>query len=320
MKLVALFVAMLAVVNADDAWNKPSPPTGVADKINKVSPGSEYKVPQGSGQPLPERQAGHKNPHVTVPSTAVEAGKPVEIKWGEAGDCGWVNIDVINTCGLMNQPLHIATVPASQHSYNWNVPKYLKDGDCYNIRVWGHEQPRQGESNGNTGNIKVQNNDPRANSRFIVNNVDRVEPGKPCKVSWDYSPVSNHPAMVDVRLCSTNEKGEQKWQHIATVPCDQKEYTWTPSEEHLKDGSKHHIQVAGGPITEDCNFGANSEVFVVNNDITEVIEVNPPLGEESTETVVEEVHETIVESGAVVAKGVGMVVVVAIIVPLVMLL
>lgn len=311
MKLVALFIVMLTVIKADP---RPSPPTGSANKIVSVPSGNAYNVPAGSSQPLPEKAPGYKNPKVTVPSNGIEAGKPVEIKWGEVGNYGYVNIDVVNSCGLMNQPLNIATVPAAQHSYTWQVPKYLKDGDCYSVRVWGHEQPRRGEDAGTTGNVKIHNKDANANSRFIVNKVDKVEAGKPCKVTWDYSPVSSHPAMVDIRLCSSNEKGERV-QHIATVPCDQKEYTWTPTEEHL-EGSKHHFQVAGGPITENCDYGANGEPFVVGN-TTEVEQVQE---EEVTETVVEEVTETVAESGAVVAKGVGMMVVAAIVVPLVMLL
>lgn len=318
MKLVALFIAMLAIVNADNAKRNPSPPTGSADKIVNVPSGNGYNVPQGSSQPLPQKSADHWNPKVTLPNNALEAGKPVDIKWGDVGSYGYVNIDVVNSCGLMNQPLTIATVPASQHSYTWQVPKYLKDGDCYEVRVWGYEQPRRGENAGSSGNVKVHNNDASANSRFIVNKPGNVEVGKPCKVTWDYSPVSSHPAMVDVRLCSTNEKGEQKCQHIATVPCDQKEFTWTPCEEHLEEGSKHHFQVAGGPFTENCDYGANGETFIVNNG-SEVQTVHEEL-EEVTETVVEEVTETVVESGAVVAKGVGMMVVVAIVVPLVMLL
>ena len=59
----------------------------------------------------------------------------------------------------------------------------------------------------------------------------------------------------------------------------QKEYTWTPCEEDLKEGSKHHFQVAGGPITEDCNFGANGETFIVNAPGTTIEETVPGGGE-----------------------------------------
>jgi opacity protein-like surface antigen len=316
MKLVALFVVMLAIVRADVNNNyKPNPPTGNADRIVKVNNGGDYNVPQGSSQPLPEKSSNYRNPTVSLPSNTIEAGKPVEIKWNNTGDAGYVNIDLTNSCGLMNQPWTIATVPASQGSYNWEVPTFLKDGSCYNVRVWGHEQPRRGEDAGNSGVINVSNKNPNANSHFIVKPPGKVEPGKPCRISWDYSPVSSYPAMVDIRVCSKSEQGE-KWTHIATVPCSQKEYIWTPTEDCLQ-GDKHHFQVSGGQITEGCNYGANSEVFVVGatteENVTEVEEV-------VTQVVEEEATTTVNKNSAVMVKGAGMMVAAAIVVPLVMLL
>lgn len=317
MKLLALFLVMMAAAKADDAWRKPAPPTGSPDRVVKVNSGNDYNVPHGSSQPLPERPSNYKNPQVSLANPHIEAGKQTEISWKGTGDAGYVNIDLINGCGLMNQPLTIATVPATQNSYTWEVPKYLKDGDCYNIRVWGYEQPRRGENNGTTGNVKIHNTDPNANSRFIVHKPGNVEPGKPCKVSWDYSPVSSHPAMVDVSLCSIDENGQKRCRNLGTVPCDQKEFNWTPCEDDLK-GSKHHFQVVGGPYTENCDYGAEGETFIVNPPGTTT--ENLP-EEETTETVVEEVvEETVVVNGAVVVKGVGMMLVAAIVVPLVMLL
>jgi Ser-Thr-rich glycosyl-phosphatidyl-inositol-anchored membrane family protein len=318
MKLLALFLAMMALAKADDAWQKPSPPTGSPDKIVKVNTGSAYSVPQGAGQPNPESPVDRRNPQVSLSSPTLEAGKQTTITWKNTGNYGQVNVDLVNNCGLMNQPLNIATVPANQNSYTWEVPKYLKDGECYSVRVWGCQQPRQGEAAGTSGNVRVHNNDPNANSRFIVNKVDKMEAGKPCKITWDYSPVSSYPDKVDVRVCTIDEKGEKSWKHLGTVPCSQKEFSWTPCEDDLK-GSKHHFQVAGGPITEDCNFGANGETFIINPSGTPTTEIVQE--EEVTETVVEEVTETVNEkNGAVVVKGVGMMVIAAIVVPLVMLL
>jgi hypothetical protein len=208
---------------------------------------------------LPARSPDVANPHVRLDcSGPVEAGKTYDIKWDGQGKYGYVNIDLKNTCGLMTHVDTIATVPASQGAYSWSVPDYLKSGSCYQVRVWGVEQPRQGETQGQSNTFNVQNSIPNAPNHFIVKRPDQVAVDRECKVEWNYSPVAVCPAMVDINLC---KEGHGVVRKLATVPASDKQFVWNVPAE-LCDGGKYYLQVAGGPICDNGDLGANTTEFV----------------------------------------------------------
>lgn len=320
MYISAVFVALLATMaNADyDKSRKdvPAPPTGA--KINSGLNSSDFYVPKGSGQPLPARSPDVANPHVRLDcSGPVEAGKAYNIKWDGAGKYGYVNIDLKNSCGLMTHVDTIATVPANQGGYTWNVPEYLKSGSCYQVRVWGVEQPRQGEEQGQSSSFNVINNIPNAPNHFVVKRPEHIAPNRECKLEWNYSPVAISPAMVDINLC---KEGHGVVRKLATVPASDKQYVWNvPSEQEFCDGGKYYLQVAGGPIRENGDFGANSTEFVFVEPAvveTEVVEEEPAVVTETTTTV----EHTAVGSSAVANGVVNYVAIAALALPFLLLL
>lgn len=291
MQSTLLISLLLAFVFAKrDGERIPNPPTGSPDRIVTVPKGESYQVPKGASQPPAPVPSGRQNPSVNLPQR-IEAGKPVDIQWsnGKGADYGYVNIDVVNSNGLMNQPLHVATVPAKQGHYEWQVPNYLKNGEGYEVRVWGYQQPQRGENTG-VAPVYVQNTDPRNPQHFVVDVPGKVELGKPVQVRWDYSPVSSYPAEVDVRLCDADTK---QCDTLATVPSSKKEWEWTPNDDKLCDG-KHYIEVGSGEVKPDTpsDYGATSQPFVVNDAATHVVEDDlTPVEEEDvivTETVTED--------------------------------
>lgn len=274
--LISLFAFALAVMA-----NHPAPPTGNARSI-----------PQQSSQQGDDKKVhNYQNPIVQVQGDSIKAGEKVPINWSDQGDYGYVNIDLVNSCGYMAGPMHVATVPANQGTYTWDVPDYIKHGGCYKVIVWGVEQPQPGDTRGQSTPLTVSNDIPNAPQTLVVNCPGKVELGNDAVIEWNYSPIAPHPAYVDINCVNAQGQVVKK---LATVSCSDKRYVWhvPENDDVLCHGGPYYLQVNGGPLfngKESNDYGANSQpvVFVPAGTL-----VN-----EEDDLVVKDVTET-VDSGA----------------------
>lgn len=212
-----------------------------------------------------------RNPKIVTPKNSTySAGDEILIQWSDA-TTGFVNIDLVNDFSeVLTAPVVVALgVPASQKSYSWKVPPYLKTAVGYRVRVWGSSAPQAGESLGSSSLFTIFNNIPQAINAFKVLSPSGEEPcvfGKPCTIKWDLPDTINGPAFVHINLFEAGNPNVL--QEIAHVPTAQKSFVWNVPADGSLLNKKLYVSVSGagtppaGPGFSN-EMGANGQSFAV---------------------------------------------------------
>lgn len=155
-------------------------------------------------------------------SDRYEVDQIMKIDWtpepGHDTPTTFLTIDVVNDRPevLVDSFMVVDGVSASQLSYSWTIPRYLKSSDEYHLRIYyqGQASPRGVSESGYGKSFQLINPNPMRQSTLNL-----IEPtgssdgtnlestclvGEQCSIVWDYPPwaESAMPKLIDIKLYS----------------------------------------------------------------------------------------------------------------------
>lgn len=196
-------------------------------------------------------------------SDRYEVDQIMKIEWipeaGKDDATTLLTIDVVNDRPevLIDPFIVIDGISASQLSYPWTIPRYLKSSGEYHLRIYyqGHEAPRGLNDKGYGKAFQLINPNPMRQSTLNL-----IEPtgsadgtnlestcliGEQCFIVWDYPTwaESAMPKTIDIKLYS----GDRMILTIAQgIPVGSKSYLWQVPA--LQEGPVHVVISASDKI------------------------------------------------------------------------